>query len=65
MIKRRAEDRQKTNGFLNNKGNQVIIKVTRFQTTGWQHTGYIIPQAVSHSLVFLKIDRMVTRNMLS
>ena len=37
----------------------------RFQTTGGQHRGYIIPQAVTHSLVLLKMGRMIARNMLS
>jgi hypothetical protein len=35
----------------------------RFQTTDRQHSGYIIPQAVSRSLVLQKMGRMVARNM--
>jgi len=37
----------------------------RFQATGQQHRGCIIPQAVTHSLVLLKIDKLIARNMLS
>ena len=32
---------------------------------GRQHRGFIIPQAVTHSLVLLKMDRIIARNMLS
>ena len=37
----------------------------RFQATGRQHRGCIIPQAVTHSLVLLKMDKIIARNMLS
>jgi len=37
----------------------------RFQTNGRQHRGCIIPQAVTHSLVLLKMGGMNARNMLS
>ena len=37
----------------------------RNQTTGRQHRGYIIPQAVTHSLVLLKMGKIIARNMLS
>jgi hypothetical protein len=37
----------------------------RFQATGRQHPGYIIPQAVTHSLVLLKMGGFNSRNMLS
>ena len=30
-----------------------------------QHRGYIIPQAVTHSLVLLKMGKIIVRNMLS
>ena len=36
-----------------------------FQATGRQHRGCIIPQAVTHSLVLLKMGEIITRNMLS
>ena len=31
---------------------------------GLQHRGYIIPQAVTHSLVLLKMGKLIARNML-
>ena len=37
----------------------------RFQATGRQHRGCIIPQAVTHSLVLLKMGKIISRNMLS
>ena len=37
----------------------------RFQTTGRQLRGYNIPQAVTHSLMLLKIGEFNARNMLS
>jgi len=37
----------------------------RFQATGWHCNGCIIPQAVTHSLVLLKMGRMTARNVLS
>ena len=37
----------------------------RFLATGRQHLGCIIPQAVTHSLVLLKIGGINARNMLS
>jgi len=38
----------------------------RFQATGYrQHRGCIISQAVTHSLVLLKMGVIITRNMLS
>ena len=33
--------------------------------TGRQHRGCIIPQAVTHSLVLLKMGKIISRNMLS
>jgi len=33
--------------------------------TGLQHRGCIIPQAVTHSLVFLKMGGIIARNSLS
>ena len=32
---------------------------------GRQHRGYIIPQAVTHSLVLLKMGKIISLNMLS
>ena len=38
----------------------------RLQTPGYrQHRGCIIPQAVTHSLVLLKMGEIIARNMLS
>jgi len=37
----------------------------RHQITDWQHIGYNIPQAVSHSLKLLKMGKIVARNMSS
>ena len=36
-----------------------------FQATGQQYRGCIIPQAVTHSLVFLKMGKIIAQNMLS
>ena len=41
------------------------IAELRFQATGRQHRGCIIPQAVTHSLVLLKMSEIIARNMLS
>ena len=38
---------------------------TMLPATGRQHRGCIIPQAVTHSLVFLKMGKITARNMLS
>ena len=32
---------------------------------GWQHRGCIIPQVVTHSLVLLKMGKIISGNMLS
>jgi len=32
---------------------------------GRQHRGCILPQAVTHSLVLLKMDKIIDRNLLS
>ena len=37
----------------------------RFQATGRQHRGCIVPQAVTHSLVLLKMGGIIARNILS
>ena len=37
----------------------------RFQVTGRQHRGCFIPQAVTHSLVLLKMGEIIARNLLS
>jgi len=38
---------------------------TMLPTTGRQHRGCIIPKAVTHSLVLLKMGKIIARNMLS
>ena len=38
---------------------------TMLLATGRQHRGCIIPQAVTHSLVLLKMGKIISRNMLS
>ena len=38
---------------------------TMLPAGGQQHRGFIIPQAVTHSLVRLKMIKIVARNMLS
>jgi len=38
---------------------------TMLPATGRQHRGYIIPQTVTHSLVILKMGKIICRNMLS
>ena len=38
---------------------------TMLPAGGRQHRGYIIPHAVTHSLVLLKMGRTIARNMLS
>ena len=45
------------------KRRQVTCKV-RFQATDRQHRGCIIPQTVTHSLVHLKMGKIIARNML-
>ena len=42
-----------------------IIGSGSFHATGRQHRGCIIPQAVTHSLVLLKMGKIIARNMLS
>ena len=42
-----------------------IYQFLRFQATCRQHLGCIIPQAVTHSLVLLKMGGINARNMLS
>ena len=37
----------------------------RFQASGWQHRGCIIPQAVAHSLALPKMGKIIARKMLS
>ena len=36
----------------------------RFQATGRQRRGFIIPQAVTHSVTLLKMGKVIARNML-
>jgi len=38
---------------------------TMLPATGRQHRRCIIPQAVTHSLVLLRMDKIISRNMLS
>ena len=40
-------------------------ELLRFQANGPQHCVCIIPQAVTHSLVLLKVGKVIVRNMLS
>ena len=42
--------------------NQLDATIT---ANGRQHRGCIIPQAVTHSLVLLKMDEVIARNMFS
>ena len=37
------------------------LQFLRFQATGRQHRGCIIPQAVTHGLVLLKMGRIIAR----
>ena len=53
-------------------GTGYCIRATTFRQRGTmlpaggqQHRGCIIPQAVTHSLVFLKMGKIIARNMLS
>jgi len=39
--------------------------LTMLLATGQQHCGCIIPQAVTHSLVPLRMGKIIARNMLS
>ena len=41
------------------------VEELRFQATGQHHPGYIIPQAVTHSPVILKMGGFSARNMMS
>ena len=50
-------------GFL--KPLYTALQFLRFQATGRQHRGCIKPQAVTHSLVLLKMGEIIARNMLS
>ena len=45
--------------------SSVEAEELRFYATARQHRGRIIPQAVTHSLVTLKVGKMIARNMLS
>ena len=57
--------------FSHNKGMPTVWSqgtplVPCDLATGRQHRGWcIIPQAVTHSLVFLKMGKIIARNMLS
>ena len=42
-----------------------VTTEARPRATGRQHRGCIIPQAVTHSLVLLKMGKIIARNMLS
>ena len=44
---------------------QYVSEFLRSQATGRQHRGCIIPQAVTHSLVLLKMFEIIARKMLS
>jgi len=41
------------------------MRWNRIQATGPPHRGCIIPQAVTHGLVLLKMGEIIARNMLS
>ena len=51
--------------------NFIVFAILRAETPtmlpagGRQHRGCIIPQAVTHSLVLLKMGKIIARNMLS
>ena len=40
------------------------VEELRFKTNGRQHHGSIIPQAVTHNLVLLRMGKIIARNML-
>ena len=42
-----------------------VIFTTHDVAIGRQHRGSIIPQTVTHSLVLLKMGKIISRNMLS
>jgi len=42
-----------------------MIEGLHILATGRQHRGCITPQAVTHSLVLLKVGKIIARNMLS
>ena len=44
---------------------EMLKQFHRIQATGGQHRGCIIPQAVTHSLVLLRMGEIFSRNMLS
>jgi len=46
--------------LINNKNAPTMLPAT-----GRQHHGCIIPQTVTHSLVLLKMHKIIARNMLS
>ena len=46
-------------------GGSLEADFLRFQAIGRQQRGCIIPQAVTHSLVLLKMEEIIARNMLS
>ena len=53
------------NNPVNNVDNQLDTQCLLFQATSRQHLGCIIPQAVTHSLVLLKMGEIIARNVLS
>ena len=58
-------DVQRTLLFKWYKAGSLEAEFLRFQATGRQHRECIIPQAVTHSLVLLKMGGINARNMLS
>ena len=46
-------------------GMACVFHAQHDVASGRQHRGSIIPQAVTHSLVLLKMDKIISRNMLS
>jgi len=47
------------------QAGSLEVEDIRFQATGRQHRGCIIPQVVIHSQVLLKMGRIIVLNMFS
>ena len=45
--------------------DMILFDMTMLPAGGRQHRGCIIPHAVTHSLVLLKMGKIIARNMLS
>jgi len=44
---------------------KTFLNIKRIQATGRQHRGCITPQAVTHSLVLMRMGKIIARNLLS